>query len=71
MAEGGRTGLTAIITGVLFAVAAFFSPVVRMVGGGFPVANAERFASFAGSGFQVPPTFPCPASRPSRSPPAR
>jgi len=54
VAEGGRTGLTAIITGVLFAIAAFFSPVVKMVGGGFGVENAERFGSFAGSGFTVP-----------------
>ncbi len=61
VAEGGRTGLTAIITGILFAVAAFFSPLVRMVGGGYPVANAERFASFSGSGFQVPPDVPVPS----------
>lgn len=54
VAEGGRTGLTAITTGVLFAVAAFFSPIVKMVGGGFSVDNAERFASFAGSGFKLP-----------------
>jgi len=54
VAEGGRTGLTAIVTGVLFAVAAFFSPVVQMVGGGYPVTNAERFGSYAGSGFTVP-----------------
>ena len=61
VAEGGRTGLTAIVTGVLFAVAAFFAPVVRMIGGGFPIANAERFASFAGSGFTVPPDVPVPS----------
>jgi AGZA family xanthine/uracil permease-like MFS transporter len=61
VAEGGRTGLTAIVTGVLFAFAAFFAPVVRMVGGGFPVPNAERFASFAGSGFQVPADVPVPS----------
>lgn len=54
VAEGGRTGLTAIVTGLLFAIAAFFSPLVKMVGGGFPVPNAERFGSFAGSGFTVP-----------------
>ncbi len=54
VAEGGRTGLTAIVTGVLFAIAAFFSPLVKMVGGGFAVDNAERFASFAGAGFSVP-----------------
>ena len=49
VAEGGRTGLTAIVTGVLFAVAAFFSPVVQMIGGGLPIANAERFFSFQGT----------------------
>jgi AGZA family xanthine/uracil permease-like MFS transporter len=49
VAEGGRTGLTAIITGALFAVAAFFAPVVKMVGGGLPVPNSERFASFQGA----------------------
>lgn len=54
VAEGGRTGLTAIITGLLFAVAAFFSPIVQMVGGGLPVDNAERFGSFVGSGFTAP-----------------
>lgn len=54
VAEGGRTGLTAIITGVLFGIAAFFAPVVKMIGGGFSVENAERFGSFAGSGFTVP-----------------
>jgi len=61
VAEGGRTGLTAIVTGILFAVAAFFAPVVRMVGGGYPVINAERFASFAGSGFTVPADVPAPS----------
>lgn len=54
VAEGGRTGLTAIVTGLLFAAAAFFAPVVRMVGGGIAVPNAERFASFALGGFTVP-----------------
>lgn len=54
VAEGGRTGLTAIVTGILFAIAAFFSPIVKMVGGGFSVENADRFGSFAGSGFTVP-----------------
>ncbi len=49
VAEGGRTGMTAIVTGVLFAVAAFFSPIVKMVGGGFPVENAVRFGSFQGT----------------------
>jgi AGZA family xanthine/uracil permease-like MFS transporter len=33
VAEGGRTGLTPIVTGVLFALTAFFSPVIAMIGG--------------------------------------
>ncbi len=49
VAEGGRTGLTAIVVGVLFAISAFFSPVVKMIGGGLPVPNIERFASFQGA----------------------
>jgi len=61
VAEGGRTGLTAIVTGVLFAISVFFSPIVSMVGGGFPVANAERFASFANSGFKIPADVPVPS----------
>ncbi len=61
VAEGGRTGLTAIVTGVLFAIAAFFSPIVQMIGGGYPVPNAERFASYAGSGFTVPADVPVPS----------
>jgi AGZA family xanthine/uracil permease-like MFS transporter len=31
VADGGRTGLTPVVTGVLFALAAFFSPVIGMV----------------------------------------
>ncbi len=54
VAEGGRTGLTAIVTGVLFAIAAFFAPVIQMIGGGYAIDNAERFGSFAGIGFTVP-----------------
>jgi len=54
VAEGGRTGLTAIVTGVLFAIAAFFAPIVGMVGGGFIIPNAEQYGAFIGSGFQAP-----------------
>jgi AGZA family xanthine/uracil permease-like MFS transporter len=32
--EGGRTGLTAVVVAILFVAAAFFSPLVAMVGGG-------------------------------------
>jgi AGZA family xanthine/uracil permease-like MFS transporter len=34
---GARTGLANMVTGVLFIVALFFSPIVRMIGGGIPV----------------------------------
>ena len=37
VAEGGRTGLTAIVVGFLFAISAFFSPVIGMVGGALPI----------------------------------
>jgi AGZA family xanthine/uracil permease-like MFS transporter len=33
VAEGGRTGLTSIVVGLLFLVSAFFSPIIGMVGG--------------------------------------
>ncbi len=55
VAEGGRTGLTAIVTGLLFAVAAFFAPIIAMVGGGYIIANETQYASYLGSGFQAPP----------------
>ena len=55
VAEGGRTGLTAIITGALFTVAAFLAPVVGMVGGGYVIPNESQYGSFVGSGFQAPP----------------
>jgi AGZA family xanthine/uracil permease-like MFS transporter len=37
VAEGGRTGLTSIVVGVLFLVSAFFSPIIAMVGGALPI----------------------------------
>ncbi|MBS3957210.1 MAG: NCS2 family permease [Clostridiales bacterium] len=54
VAEGGRSGFTPVVTGALFAIAAFFAPVIGMVGGGFTIPNAEQYAAMAGSGF-VPP----------------
>jgi AGZA family xanthine/uracil permease-like MFS transporter len=54
VAEGGRTGLTAIVTGVFFAIAAFFAPIVATVGGGFKIPNAAQYGAFIGSGFQAP-----------------
>ncbi|TDB39065.1 MAG: NCS2 family permease [Actinobacteria bacterium] len=37
VAEGGRTGLTPIVTGILFALCAFFTPIIAMVGGALPI----------------------------------
>jgi len=54
VAEGGRTGLTAVVTGVFFAIAAFFAPIVATVGGGFKIPNAAQYGAFIGSGFQAP-----------------
>ena len=39
--EGGRTGLTALTAGILMLIAMFFSPLVSMVGGGFPVTGPD------------------------------
>ena len=35
IAEGGRTGLANVVTAGLFLLALFFSPLVRMIGGGY------------------------------------
>jgi AGZA family xanthine/uracil permease-like MFS transporter len=37
VAEGGRTGLTPIVTGILFALCAFFTPIIAMIGGALPI----------------------------------
>lgn len=39
--EGGRTGLTAVVVGILMLLATFFSPVVEMIGGGYQVYGAD------------------------------
>ncbi len=54
VAQGGRTGLMPIVTGLLFIVAAFFTPVIAMVGGGIQVPFATHYASYAQGGFTVP-----------------
>ena len=35
--QGGRTGLTAVVVGVLFVAALFFSPIIAMVGSYPPI----------------------------------
>jgi adenine/guanine/hypoxanthine permease len=54
VAEGGRTGLTSIVVGFFFAIAAFFAPIIAMIGGGFDIGNAAHFGQLAGAGFKVP-----------------
>jgi len=36
--SGGRSGLASVVTGVAFLVALFFSPLVKMIGGGYQVS---------------------------------
>jgi len=61
VAEGGRTGLTAVVVGLLFAAAAFFAPIVELVGGGHRLTNLCQCGGFAGAGFTVPPDLTPPA----------
>jgi AGZA family xanthine/uracil permease-like MFS transporter len=37
VAEGGRTGLANVLTGLLFLLALFFLPIVHTIGGGYAV----------------------------------
>jgi AGZA family xanthine/uracil permease-like MFS transporter len=37
ISEGAKSGLANVVTGVLFLLALFFSPLVKMIGGGYPV----------------------------------
>ena len=40
IAEGGRTGLTAVVTGVCMLLALLFAPLVKIIGGGYnPTIN--------------------------------
>jgi len=39
IASGGRSGLASVITGLAFLVALFFYPLVKMIGGGYPVSE--------------------------------
>ena len=35
IAAGGRSGLTSVVTGLVFLAALFFSPLIKMIGGGY------------------------------------
>ncbi|MEW6557301.1 MAG: NCS2 family permease [Elusimicrobiota bacterium] len=39
VAEGGKTGKTSVVTGVLFLLSIFFIPIVCVIGGGYQTAN--------------------------------
>ncbi|MBA4348408.1 MAG: guanine permease [Thermodesulfovibrio sp.] len=39
VASGGRTGLSNIATGILFILALFFSPIAKMIGGGYEASK--------------------------------
>jgi AGZA family xanthine/uracil permease-like MFS transporter len=54
VAAGGRTGLTAIVTGLLFILAAFFAPLISMIGSGYCIPNAQQYALLAQAGFAAP-----------------
>ncbi len=54
VAEGGRTGLSPVVTGLLFALCAFFAPLVQMIGGGFRLENAQQYCLLIDSGFTAP-----------------
>jgi AGZA family xanthine/uracil permease-like MFS transporter len=39
ISSGGRSGLASVVTGLAFFVALFFSPLVKMIGGGYQLAG--------------------------------
>ncbi len=43
IAEGGRTGLTSVVTACLFLSALFFAPLVHMIGGGYVVGETTFY----------------------------
>src|ERR671910_102239 len=41
VAEGGRTGLTSVVVGLLFLLALPFSPLIAVIGGSVPIPNPD------------------------------
>ena len=41
ISSGGRSGLTSVITGLLFLLAIFFSPLIKMIGGGYQTESGS------------------------------
>jgi AGZA family xanthine/uracil permease-like MFS transporter len=54
VAQGGRSGLTVVVTGILFAMSSFLLPIIRMIGGGYRITNESQYANFVHSGFKAP-----------------
>jgi AGZA family xanthine/uracil permease-like MFS transporter len=46
--------LTAVVVGILFFLAAFFTPIIQMIGGGYIISNAQQYSLFVGAGAQIP-----------------
>lgn len=55
VAQGGRTGIAPIVTGLCFAAAAFFTPLIQMIGGGYKLTTTEQYILFSSAGFSVRP----------------
>jgi AGZA family xanthine/uracil permease-like MFS transporter len=47
VAAGGRTGLTALVTALLFVGSLFLFPLVRMIGGGYTVGGVTLYPTIA------------------------
>lgn len=41
IASGGKSGLTSVITGLLFFIALFFSPLIKMISGGYDIGGGN------------------------------
>ena len=48
IAEGGRTGLTSIVTGLLMLLALFFTPLIEIVGSGYAVQGSPTLYPIIG-----------------------
>jgi AGZA family xanthine/uracil permease-like MFS transporter len=47
VAAGGRTGLAAIVTALLFLLSLFFYPIIRMIGAGYPAGAVTLYPVIA------------------------
>ena len=47
IAQGGKTGFASVVTGVLFLVALFFSPLAEMISGGYKVGDTQLYPVIA------------------------